>query len=171
MLLLICFCFCHCCHFFIGPRSDHSLLMSVTHWLTDWLTDWLTNLLKPDVTTLLKIEWIDPFWQILNPTLMFMSGMMQKMQKMQNMQNIMQNVQTNQSSQTTRSKHVFWCWGKVPCLPGSVVPLTMFFDIRFLCNNSQSVANVVIFSIYRREVVMIHWSMNDKGCWLLIIRV
>ena len=33
--------------FFIGPRSDHSLLMSVTHWLTHSLT------------TLLKIEWID----------------------------------------------------------------------------------------------------------------
>ena len=28
--------------FFIGPRSDHSLPMSVT----DWLTHWLTNLLK-----------------------------------------------------------------------------------------------------------------------------
>ena len=34
-------------YFFIGPRSDHSLLMSVTHWLTNSLT------------TLLKIEWFD----------------------------------------------------------------------------------------------------------------
>ena len=33
--------------FFIGPRSDHSLPMSVT----DWLTNWLTTLLKLDVTT------------------------------------------------------------------------------------------------------------------------
>ena len=30
-------------HFiFIGPESDHCLLLSLTHWLTDWLTDWLT---------------------------------------------------------------------------------------------------------------------------------
>ena len=36
-----------CQKFFIGPRSDHSLPMSVTHWLTYSLT------------TLLKIEWID----------------------------------------------------------------------------------------------------------------
>ena len=28
--------------FFIGPRSDHSLPMSVTHWLTHSLTDWRT---------------------------------------------------------------------------------------------------------------------------------
>ena len=45
-------------HLFIGPRSDHSLPMS----LTNWLTNWLTNLLKLDVTTLLKIEWMDPCW-------------------------------------------------------------------------------------------------------------
>ena len=32
---------------FIGPRSDHSIPMSVTDWLTHWFT------------TLLKIEWID----------------------------------------------------------------------------------------------------------------
>ena len=37
---------------FIGPRSDHSLPMS----LTDGLTDSLTTLLKLDVTALLKIE-------------------------------------------------------------------------------------------------------------------
>ena len=42
----------HCFHFFIGPRSDHSLPMSVT----DSLTDSLTTFLKLDVTTLLKIE-------------------------------------------------------------------------------------------------------------------
>ena len=41
---------------FIGPRSDHSLPMSVTHWLTHWRPFWI------DVTTLLKMEWIDPFW-------------------------------------------------------------------------------------------------------------
>ena len=30
-------------HFiFIGPESDHCLLLSLTHWLTDRLTDWLT---------------------------------------------------------------------------------------------------------------------------------
>ena len=28
---------------FMGPRSDHSLPMSVTNWLTDWLTHWLTD--------------------------------------------------------------------------------------------------------------------------------
>ena len=27
----------------IGPRSDHSLLMSVTNWLTHWLTDKLVE--------------------------------------------------------------------------------------------------------------------------------
>ena len=42
---------------FIGPRSDHSLRMS----LTDSLTHSLTTLLKLDVTALLKIEWIDPY--------------------------------------------------------------------------------------------------------------
>ena len=47
---------------FIGPRSDHSLPMSVTHWLTDSLTHSLTNMLKLDVMTLMKIEWIDPCW-------------------------------------------------------------------------------------------------------------
>ena len=35
---------------FIGPRSDHSLPMSVTHWLTNSLT------------TLLKTLWIDLCW-------------------------------------------------------------------------------------------------------------
>ena len=34
----------------IGPRSQHSLRMSLTHWLTHSLT------------TLLKIEWINPCW-------------------------------------------------------------------------------------------------------------
>ena len=34
------------CVIFIGLRSDHSLPMSVTDWLTDSLTDWQTNLLK-----------------------------------------------------------------------------------------------------------------------------
>ena len=29
--------------FFIGPRSDHSLPMSVTNWLTHWLTDKLVE--------------------------------------------------------------------------------------------------------------------------------
>ena len=42
------------CGFVIGPRSDHSLPMSLTHSLR--------TLLKLDVTTLLKIEWIDPCW-------------------------------------------------------------------------------------------------------------
>ena len=31
------------CSFFIGPRSDHSLLLSVTHWLTHWQTCWRLN--------------------------------------------------------------------------------------------------------------------------------
>ena len=39
---------------FIGPRSDHSLPMSVTDSLTDSV-HW--------VTTLLKMEWIDPCWR------------------------------------------------------------------------------------------------------------
>ena len=32
--------------FFIGPRSDHSLPMSGTHWLTHWLTDDLLELMS-----------------------------------------------------------------------------------------------------------------------------
>ena len=45
-------------HIFIGPRSDHSLPISLTDWLTDSLTDWRP--FGTDVTTLLKMEWIDP---------------------------------------------------------------------------------------------------------------
>ena len=56
---------------FIGPRSDHSLPMSVTHSLTDW---WPFGI---DVTTLLKNEWIDLNMQT-----------MQTMQTLQNMQNM-----------------------------------------------------------------------------------
>ena len=41
---------------FIGPRSDHSLRMSVTDWLTDSLTHWLTNDLVED-------EWMN--WPLL----------------------------------------------------------------------------------------------------------
>ena len=33
----------------IGPRSDHSLPMSVTDSLTHWLTDWLTDDLVEDL--------------------------------------------------------------------------------------------------------------------------
>ena len=46
---------------FIGPRSDHSLRLSGTHWLTDSLTHWRP--FGTDVTTLLKMEWIDPCWR------------------------------------------------------------------------------------------------------------
>ena len=67
---------------FIGPRSDHSLPMSVTHSLTN------------DV---LKIEWNDLSMQ--NMQNMQSKQSMQRMQSMQNMQNMkimqkMQNIQT-----------------------------------------------------------------------------